>query len=91
MHVGLQEWASEIDMRKLTLAEITLLGTYTYTTVDLKHTVRYLDRGVFGPCSWVDLRSLEEGPAAFADLHYGRAASAKILLKPFSGNLSANR
>jgi alcohol dehydrogenase len=91
MHVGLQEWASEIDMRKLTLAEITLLGTYTYTTVDLKNTVRYLDRGVFGPCSWVDLRSLEEGPAAFADLHYGRAASAKILLKPFSGNLSANR
>ncbi|MFN4999423.1 MAG: zinc-binding dehydrogenase, partial [Betaproteobacteria bacterium] len=82
MHVGLQEWASEIDMRKLTLAEITLLGTYTYTTFDLQNTVRYLDRGVFGACGWVDRRPLDEGPAAFADLHHGRAASAKILLKP---------
>jgi threonine dehydrogenase-like Zn-dependent dehydrogenase len=34
MHIGLQDWASEIDMRRLTLAEITLLGTYTYTTAD---------------------------------------------------------
>jgi hypothetical protein len=36
MHIGLQDWASEIDMRKLTLAEITLLGTYTYTQADLR-------------------------------------------------------
>jgi len=34
----LQDWSSEIDMRKLTLAEITLLGTYTYSTADLKGT-----------------------------------------------------
>ena len=86
MHVGLQEWASDIDMRKLTLAEITLLGTYTYTTVDLQNTVRYLDRGVFGACGWVDRRPLEEGPAAFSDLHHGRSGSAKILLKPFLVN-----
>jgi hypothetical protein len=39
MHVGLQDWASEIDMRKLTLAEITLLGTYTYSMADLRATV----------------------------------------------------
>jgi hypothetical protein len=38
MHIGL-DWASEIDMRKLTLAEITLIGTYTYTTADLRATV----------------------------------------------------
>ena len=52
MHVGLQDWASEIDMRKLTLSEITLLGTYTYTTQDLKTTVEYLYNGVFGSCDW---------------------------------------
>lgn len=82
MHVGLQDWASEIDMRKLTLAEITLLGTYTYTTSDLQTTVDYLNRGFFGTCSWVDCRSLDQGPLAFDDLHHGRSASAKILLKP---------
>ena len=36
VHVGLMDWASEIDMRKLTLAEITLIGTYTYSTADLR-------------------------------------------------------
>lgn len=84
MHVGLQDWASEIDMRKLTLSEITLLGTYTYTTQDLKTTVEYLYNGVFGSCDWVDRRPLDHGPIAFQDLHHGRTASAKILLKPFA-------
>ena len=42
MHIGLQDWASEIDMRKLTLAEITLLGTYTYSMADLRATVAAL-------------------------------------------------
>lgn len=83
MHVGLQDWASEIDMRKLTLAEITLLGTYTYSTVDLQATVNLLACNAFGDLAWVEKRSLEEGPKAFDDLHYGRSASAKVLLKPF--------
>ena len=83
MHVGLQDWASEIDMRKLTLAEITLLGTYTYSTVDLQATVQFLHDGVFGDLTWVEKRGLQDGPKAFADLHAGKTASAKVLLKPF--------
>ena len=82
MHVGLQDWASEIDMRKLTLAEITLLGTYTYTTADLRATVDALDRGMFGDLSWVEQRPLADGAAAFADLDQGRSAAAKIVLLP---------
>ena len=82
MHIGLQDWASEIDMRKLTLAEITLLGTYTYTTADLRASVDALYRGVFGPLDWVEARSLAQGPQAFLDLDQGKSASAKIVLKP---------
>lgn len=82
MHIGLQDWASEIDMRKLTLAEITLLGTYTYSMADLQATVKALSRGVFGDLSWVDRRPLREGAQAFSDLHHGRTASAKIVLEP---------
>lgn len=82
MHIGLQDWASEVDMRKLTLAEITLLGTYTYTTADLRATVDALDRGMFGDLSWVETRSLAEGAAAFADLDKGRSAAAKVVLIP---------
>ncbi len=82
MHIGLQDWSSEIDMRKLTLAEITLLGTYTYTTADLRATVEGLHRGVFGDLSWVEERSLDDGPQAFVDLDRGLSAAAKIVLRP---------
>jgi 2-desacetyl-2-hydroxyethyl bacteriochlorophyllide A dehydrogenase len=82
MHVGLQDWASEIDMRKLTLAEITLLGTYTYTTADLRATVAALHSDAFGDLKWVERRALSDGPRAFEDLDAGRSAAAKILLIP---------
>ena len=82
MHVGLQDWASEIDMRKLTLAEITLIGTYTYSTADLRATVARAARGAFGDLAWVEERPLADGPAAFRDLHEGRTAAAKIVLRP---------
>ncbi len=82
MHVGLQDWASEIDMRKLTLAEITLLGTYTYTTADLRATVAALDQSQFGDLAWVEERTLEDGQQAFADLDSGVSAAPKIVLVP---------
>jgi 2-desacetyl-2-hydroxyethyl bacteriochlorophyllide A dehydrogenase len=82
LHIGLMDWASEIDMRKLTLAEITLIGTYTYSTADLRATVKALHEGVFGDLSWVESRPLSDGASAFDDLHNGRSASAKIVLEP---------
>jgi alcohol dehydrogenase len=82
VHIGLADWASAIDMRKLTLAEITLIGTYTYTTADLRATVRALHGGAFGDLAWVEERPLAAGARAFRDLHDGTAAAAKILLRP---------
>jgi 2-desacetyl-2-hydroxyethyl bacteriochlorophyllide A dehydrogenase len=82
MHIGLQDWASEVDMRRLTLAEITLLGTYTYTTADLRATVKLIHQGAFGDLAWLDTRPMSEGAQAFQDLDQGRAASAKVILCP---------
>ena len=82
VHVGLQDWASEIDMRKLTLAEVSLLGTYTYSTADLRAAALALHDGAFGDLAWVEERPLSEGARAFDDLHHGRSAAAKILLRP---------
>ena len=83
MHIGLQDWASEIDMRKLTLAEITLLGTYTYSMADLRATVAALARGAFGDLSWVERRPLRDAPRAFDELHRGVLATAKVVLEPY--------
>jgi 2-desacetyl-2-hydroxyethyl bacteriochlorophyllide A dehydrogenase len=82
MHIGLQDWASEIDMRKLTLAEITLMGTYTYTTADLRATVKLLNEGAFGDLSWVTTMPLTDGDIAFSALDSGQQASAKVVLIP---------
>ena len=82
MHIGLQDWASEIDMRRLTLAEITLIGTYTYTTADLRAAVDALAGGAFGDLAWVEERPLAEGATAFADPDARRTAASKIVLRP---------
>ena len=82
VHIGLLDWSSEIDMRKLTLAEITLVGTYTYSMADLRATVRALDEGAFGDLRWVEERPLRDGAMAFSDLDHGRSAAAKIVLRP---------
>jgi 2-desacetyl-2-hydroxyethyl bacteriochlorophyllide A dehydrogenase len=82
MHIGLQDWASEIDMRKLTLAEVTLMGTYTYTTADLRATVKLLHEAAFGSLSWVKTMSLNEGARAFSELDSGLQAAAKVVLIP---------
>lgn len=82
MHIGLMDWASEIDMRKLTLAEITLIGTYTYSTADLRAAALALHEGAFGDLAWVEERPLSEGAQAFRDLHEGRTAAAKVVLRP---------
>jgi alcohol dehydrogenase len=89
VHVGLLDWSTEIDMRKLTLAEITLVGTYTYTMTDMRATVSALDRGVFGDLAWVDERPLAEGVAAFRELDLGQSASAKIVLRPLTSARSS--
>ena len=82
MHIGLQGWASEIDMRKLTLAEITLLGTYTYTMEDFHTTLKMLEEGALGTLDWMETRPLEEGQQAFDDLESQQVSAAKILLIP---------
>ena len=82
VHVGLGDWASEIDMRKLTLAEITLAGVYTYSTADLRAAALALHEGAFGDLAWVEERPLAEGARAFEDIDLGRTPAAKILLRP---------
>jgi 2-desacetyl-2-hydroxyethyl bacteriochlorophyllide A dehydrogenase len=81
-HVGLGDWASPLDWRALTLREITLIGCYTYTAVDLHMAVAALHKGFFGDLAWVQERPLAEGPVAFADLVAGRVASPKVMLRP---------
>ncbi len=82
MHIGLMDNDPGLDVRKITLSEITFIGTYTYSTMDLVATVDKMAAGALGDLSWVETRPLDEGPAAFDDLLNGRSAAPKIVLVP---------
>ena len=79
-HIGLLDSDNGLDIRKLTLQEITFIGTYTYTMVDFRATVEALHSGVLGSLSWVECRNLSDGATAFRDLRDGKVAAAKIIL-----------
>ena len=54
----------------------------TYTTADLRATVKLLHEQAFGDLSWVQSVPLAQGPQAFADLDSGRLAASKVILTP---------
>lgn len=82
VHVGLQDNVGDLDVRSLTLNEITFLGVYTYSRADLEVTVDLLASGALGSLEWVEFRPLQEGPEAFDSLVNGHSAAPKIVLLP---------
>ena len=80
VHIGLGEATGGIDVRRVTLQEITFIGTYTYTMQDFRDTAAAIFDGRFGDFAWVEHRGLDDGAQAFDDLLNGRVAAAKIVL-----------
>lgn len=82
-HIGLGEDTGGLDIRRMTLQEITFIGTYTYTAQDFRDTAQAIYDGRLGPLDWTEERPLSAGADAFADLRAGRVASPKIILRPW--------
>ena len=83
-HVGLGDGEGGIDARRLTLQEISFIGTYTYTAQDFRDCAQALFDGRLGPLDWFETRPLSDGFAAFKDLRAGQVAAPKIVLSPWS-------
>lgn len=81
-HIGLGEDTGGLDIRRMTLQEITFVGTYTYTAQDFRNTAAAIFDGRLGDLNWIERRSLSDGAAAFRDLRAGQVAAPKIILKP---------
>jgi threonine dehydrogenase-like Zn-dependent dehydrogenase len=82
VHTGLLPGLDGIDIRKITLQEVTLTGTYCYTPNDFQQTVTALAAGHLGRLGWFEARPLSLGAEAFQDIDAGRTAAAKLVLKP---------
>ncbi len=83
-HIGLGEDLGGLDVRRITLQEITFIGTYTYTAQDFRDTAQAIFDGQLGSLDWVESRSLSDGFQAFKDLRAGAVASPKIILNPWA-------
>ncbi|MBV8183902.1 MAG: alcohol dehydrogenase catalytic domain-containing protein [Hyphomicrobiales bacterium] len=82
VHAGLLPGHEGLDIRKLTLQEVTFTGTYCYTPTDFREAVAALAGGRLGDVTWLEERPLSEGPRAFADIDANAVAAAKIILRP---------
>ncbi|MEM8823050.1 MAG: alcohol dehydrogenase catalytic domain-containing protein [Pseudomonadota bacterium] len=82
LHVGLGGGMAGLDIRRMTLQEITFIGTYTYTAQDFRDTCAAMVDGRLGALDWTETRPLRDGARAFDDIRAGRVAAPKIILKP---------
>lgn len=82
VHIGLGQAAGGLDIRRMTLQEITFIGTYTYTPADFHDTAQAIFDGRLGALDWVEERPIEGGPGAFAEIHAGHVAAPKTILRP---------
>jgi L-gulonate 5-dehydrogenase len=81
-HIGLGSASGGLDIRRLTLQEITFFGTYTYTQTDFRDTAQAIFDGRLGSLDWIDVRPLSDGARSFDDISAGKVAAPKIILKP---------
>lgn len=81
-HLGLGDASGDMDIRRMTLSEITFIGTYTYTALDFRVAAQKIGSGDLGALDWIDERPLSDGSQAFRELIRGQVASPKIILRP---------
>jgi len=81
-HIGLGEDTGGLDIRRMTLQEITFIGTYTYTAQDFRDTAQAIFDGRLGPLDWCRHQPLSEGADAFKALRAGEVPEPKIVLIP---------
>lgn len=84
VHIGLGDNAGGLDIRRITLQEITFIGTYTYTAQDFRDTAQAIYDGKLGTLDWIEKRPLADGANAFNELREGKVATPKIVLEPFA-------
>ena len=82
VHVGLGDSFEGLDVRRMTLQEVTFIGTYTYTAQDFRDTAQGIFDGIFGALDWIEERPLDGGVKAFKDILAGNVAAPKIVLRP---------
>lgn len=80
VHIGLLPGEDGFDIRKITLQEVVVSGSYCYTAQEFRDVVAAMADGRLGRLDWTEARPLAEGAAAFADIDAQRTAASKLVL-----------
>lgn len=82
VHIGLGENEGGLDIRRMTLQEISFIGTYTYTANDFRQTAQAIFDGRLGSLDWIDTKTLAQGVQVFKDIRAGNSPAPKTILIP---------
>jgi threonine dehydrogenase-like Zn-dependent dehydrogenase len=80
MNIGLGIDETPLRINHLIRSEITVLGSFCYSKQDFHDAVQLLIEGKISEEGWSEIRSLEEGQEAFAELAAGQVGKSKIFL-----------
>ena len=82
VNVGLAGGEVGLDVRRMTLQDISFVGSYTYTQQDFTNTATALNHHRLGDLNWTQAYSLEQGPELFVSINSGTMNAPKVLLYP---------
>ncbi len=82
VHIGLGGGNAGLDVRRMTLQEIVVAGSYCYTKAEFRETIEAMAAGKLGALDWGEERALADGYQAFRDIRAGAVSSPKIILVP---------
>ncbi|GJE61115.1 alcohol dehydrogenase catalytic domain-containing protein [Methylobacterium trifolii] len=80
VHIGLLPGMEGLDIRKITLQEVVVSGSYCYTAQEFRDVVAALASGQLGHLDWPEERDLSGAVEAFADIDANRVGAPKVIL-----------
>lgn len=82
VNIGLADGNAGLNIRHMTLQEITFFGTYTYTPSDFEETATNLFKGSYGPIHNFETYPLSQGQQAFDGILEQKISASKVILIP---------
>ena len=82
VHIGPLPEAEALHLGRIVRHGVARVGADTPSGEDFREALAALAAGALGRLDWIEERPLTEGWRAFRDLHAGRVAAARVVLRP---------
>ena len=80
VNIGLAGGQVGLDIRRMTLQDISFIGSYTYTESDFEQTVSAINNNQLGKLDWFQAYGLDQGSQLFEKINAGQMPYPKVIL-----------